>query len=173
MKYAIAGYLLVVVVVAGVTIGLLSKPGPAGPRPAIDENLYMGWEGKVVTDSIGQLVVVPLPDTGTSGMPVQNPGGSWTDVGDADGIVGVARTSDMFGEPGVYPLQVYSLSDRTVQIGWLGAQGYYPLEGTRVPACPACPTIVEKVEDGVTYRMTIRSNGTVAEGIVPTRAEDR
>ena len=53
MKYAVAGYLLVLFVVAGLTIGLLSKPGPAGPRPAIDENLYMGWEGKVVTDSIG------------------------------------------------------------------------------------------------------------------------
>ena len=177
MKYAVAGYLLVVVVVAGLTIGLLSKPGPAGPRPAIDEDLYMGWEGKIVTDSTGQLVVVLLPDTGTSGMPVQNPDGSWTpawqDVGDAEGIVGVARTSDMYGEPGVHPLPVYSLSDRTVQIGWLGGQGYYPLEGTRVPACPACPTIVERVEDGIKYRMTIRSNGTVAEGIVPTRAEDR
>ena len=73
--------------------------------------------------------------------PVRNAYGSWTpeweDVGGGSrfpDVVGVAP--DMHGDTSVYPTPVYSLDDHSVQIGWLGAHGYYPFHTARVPRVP-------------------------------------
>ena len=114
-------------------------------------------------------------------MLVRNADGSWTPeweyVGAGSGfpdVVGVSRTSDLHDDTSVYPTPVYSLDDHSVQIGWLGAQGYYPIEGSMPPACQGCPTVVKRVdEDGTTYRLTIRDNGTATEGVTPPPSGNR
>ncbi len=65
MKYAIVGYIAVAIVVAGLTVGILTSPtSPADEfslRPAVvedDADLYVGWKGVIAKDESGRDVVV-------------------------------------------------------------------------------------------------------------------
>lgn len=81
--------------------------------------------------------------------------------GEDGGIAGVAKRTDTTGESAVYPVPVYGMNGRRVQIGWLAAGGFYPLSGVKTPDCPACPIVVEKEVDGVRHRMTIRGESVI------------
>ena len=101
------------------------------------------------------------------------PVAGWEYVGGEDGgIAGVAKLTDTTGESAVYPVPVYGINDRRVQIGWLAAGGFYPLYGVKTPDCPVCPIIVEKVVDGVRHRMTIRGE-SVKTGTVGDRGDGK
>ena len=67
------------------------------------------------------------------GLPVQNADGSWTpeftQVGDSTGATaGVTRNEQVHGDIEYYPIPVHNSADYSVQVGWLGSGGYWPLE---------------------------------------------
>ena len=77
-------------------------------------------------------------------MPYINDNGSWSpeyfDVSDSTGtVVGVVRTADAFGDEGVFPHPVYSLTDKTQQVGYFGQHGYWAV-GEPEAWCEGCKT---------------------------------
>ena len=101
----------------------------------------------------------PGPDDWADGLPQQNEDGTWTPeyigVGDESGLqVGVARTADLFGDSDIHPTPVYDEDNHTVQIGWVGENGYWAIGDNR-PWCSGCIDVTEgSAADGSGYKVT-------------------
>ena len=82
---------------------------------------------------------------GDTDRPYINERGIWTpeyfEVRDSTGTaVGVARSAEAFGLDSVRPYPVWSLDDKTRQVGWVRWRGYWPL-GEPEPWCRKCKSI--------------------------------
>ena len=99
--------------------------------------------------------------------PYINEAGIWTpeyfEVSDSEGrVVGVARSAEAFGLDSVRPYPVWSVNDKTRQVGWVRWRGYWPL-GEPEPWCTECRTI--RTEESIDGRRRV-----VTERIGPNYA---
>ena len=68
--------------------------------------------------------------------------------------VGVAKTSEVLGDEEVFPNPVYSLDDHSVQVGFLGKNGYWAI-GEQEPWCETCVSVSEELgENGAKIVIT-------------------
>ena len=92
-----------------------------------------------------------------TGLPY-NDNGTWTPeyfpVSDSEGnTVGVVKSADAFGDEDVHPHPVYSLTDHSQQVGYLGDSGYWAIDEEK-PWCTGCIHMSEEVGSGGKLRVT-------------------